>query len=102
MLENDMILNHFNYVRGTEYTDLNLEILKAVMVSKGFESNQWITSTQANALGSLIKKGEKGTQLVYVNLKPEKIKAGERTAKTYTVFNIEQVEALPTVQQPTS
>jgi antirestriction protein ArdC len=70
----------------------------------GFSSPYWMTFKQALEYGGNVRKGEKGTQIVYTNrvTKSETNEAGEDIEhsfgflKSYTVFNAEQIENLPT------
>jgi antirestriction protein ArdC len=62
-----------------------------------------VTFKQAQELGGHVRKGERGSLVVYANriTKTETNEAGEDTEreipfmKGYTVFNVEQVEGLP-------
>jgi len=91
---------------GNEYSGVNVLLLWLAGAEGGRASNQWMTFKQAKALGGCVRKGEKGTTVVYASQftpKDEKARAeqtGEaaRTVgflKRYTVFNIEQVDGLP-------
>lgn len=78
-------------------------MLWASAAMQGFENPLWITYKQAAELGGHVRKGEKGTQVVYANtvVRQETDDTGNDLVttipflKTYTVFNASQVEGLP-------
>ena len=65
--------------------------------------DRWLTYKQAHELGGQVRKGEKGTTIVYANsfTKKETSEDGEEFEqeiyflKGYTVFNVEQITDLP-------
>ena len=88
---------------GMPYSGINILMLWAESVSQGFTSPTWITFRQATELNAHVKKGEKGSLVVYANsiTRTEQDDKGEDTEreihymKGYTVFNCEQIEGLP-------
>ena len=90
---------------GVPYSGINILMLWAEAVSQGFGAPIWMTFRQATELGAHVKKGEKGSLVVYANAitKTEEGDNGEETEreihfmKGYTVFNVEQVEGLPEI-----
>ena len=89
---------------GVPYQGINVLNLWAESVAKGFSAPLWITFKQALELGGHVRKGEKGSLVVYADRirRTETDEAtGEDTEreipfmKGYTVFNAEQVEGLP-------
>ena len=88
---------------GQQYRGINVLILWAAAAQAGYRSATWMTFKQAIELGGAVRKGEKGTHIVF--FKPltikEKNAAGEvedkeiRMIKTYCVFNVDQIEGLP-------
>lgn len=89
---------------GVAYRGINVLMLWASAVEKGFAAPLWLTYKQAQELGGQVRKGEKGSPVVYANTvtRSEKDEStGEETErdipfmKGYTVFNAEQVEGLP-------
>lgn len=89
---------------GIAYRGINVLMLWASAVEKGFAAPLWLTYKQAQELGGQVRKGEKGSPVVYANTvtRSEKDEStGEETErdipfmKGYTVFNAEQVEGLP-------
>lgn len=88
---------------GQPYSGINVVLLWAEAVARGFGAPIWITFRQASALSGHVRKGERGTPVVYAN-RITRTEAGddgeaiERSIpflKAYTVFNVEQVEGLP-------
>ena len=88
---------------GVPYRGMNVLLLWAEAMEKGYAAPIWITFKQAQELGAHVKKGEKGALVVYANTvdKTEKGENGEDVERRiafmrgYTVFNVEQVEGLP-------
>ncbi|QJW98474.1 ArdC family protein [Frigoriglobus tundricola] len=89
---------------GQPYNGVNVLVLWLTALEKGYSGPLWLTFQQAKQLGGFIKKGEKGTRVVYANTFEKKEKdqeTGEETTeripflKAYTVFNAEQTEGLP-------
>lgn len=88
---------------GEPYSGINVVLLWAEAVACGYTAPIWITFRQALALGGHVRKGEKGSTVVYAN-RIVRTEAGddgqdvERQIpflKAYTVFNVEQVDGLP-------
>jgi antirestriction protein ArdC len=88
---------------GTPYSGINILMLWAESVSQGFNAPIWMTFRQASELNAHVRKGEKGSLVVYANsiTRTEQDDAGEESEreihymKGYTVFNVEQIEDLP-------
>jgi antirestriction protein ArdC len=98
---------------GIPYRGINVLMLWAAATAQGFNAPLWLTYKQAQELGGQVRKGEKGSLVVYANTitRTEQDEAtGEDLEreipfmKGYTVFNAEQVEGLPAhfyaVQEP--
>lgn len=88
---------------GEPYSGINVLLLWAESLARGYTAPIWITYRQALALGAHVRKGEQGSTVVYAN-RIVRTEAGddgqdvERQIpflKAYTVFNVEQVEGLP-------
>lgn len=94
---------------GTPYSGINILLLWSEAFSRGFTSPSWMTFRQALALGAHVRKGEKGSTVVYANqiVRTEADDAGEEVEqripflKAYTVFNVEQIDDLPDAYRPT-
>ena len=88
---------------GVPYSGINILMLWASAMEQGFASASWMTFKQALKLNAHVRKGEKGSLVVYANsvTKTEQNEAGEDVErdihflKGYTVFNVEQIEGLP-------
>jgi antirestriction protein ArdC len=88
---------------GVPYSGINVLMLWGAAVEAGFASPFWMTFKQAQELGAHVRKGEKGSLVVYANTitRTEEGENGteeERTIpfmKGYTVFNVEQIGGLP-------
>ncbi|WP_427788475.1 ArdC family protein [Brevundimonas diminuta] len=94
---------------GTPYTGVNILLLWSEACKRGFASSTWMTFRQALALGARVRKGEKGSTVVYANqiVRSENVDEGEEVEqripflKAYTVFNVEQIDDLPAAWRPT-
>jgi antirestriction protein ArdC len=88
---------------GKPYTGINVLLLWMASCATGYTSDRWMTYKQADELGGQVRKGEKGTGIVYANsfTKKETAEDGEEFQqeiyflKGYTVFNVEQITDLP-------
>lgn len=88
---------------GEPYRGINVLLLWDAALEKGFTRNIWMTYKQAEAFNAHVKKGEKGTTVVYADkaTKTETNDAGDEVENhysflnSYTVFNVEQIEGLP-------
>jgi antirestriction protein ArdC len=88
---------------GAPYSGINILMLWAEAMDKGFAAPIWMTFKQALELKANVRKGEKGSLVVYANsiTRTEEDAKGEETEreihymKGYTVFNAEQIEGLP-------
>ena len=107
---------------GRSYSGINILILWAEAVRRGFSSQGWLTFRQAQSAGGQVRKGEKGTTIFYAaRFTPSEAGAnggaleaprgggdggsgtrggegGERSVpflKRFTVFNVGQVDGLP-------
>jgi antirestriction protein ArdC len=89
---------------GIPYQGINVVMLWSAAVAAGYAAPIWMTFKQAQELGAHVRKGEKGSLVVYANtVTKTEIDAdtGEEEEhaipfmKGYTVFNVEQVEDLP-------
>ncbi len=86
------------------YHGINVIVLWLTAFDKQYVSPIWMTFQQAKELGGFVRKGEKGTSVVYANAIEKKetdVDTGEEKTeripflKSYTVFNVEQIESLP-------
>jgi antirestriction protein ArdC len=88
---------------GLRYRGINILILWAEAETRGFRSPFWMTFKQALEYGACVRKGERGTGIVYAN-RVTRTEAGENGEdversfsflKGYTVFNADQIDGLP-------
>ena len=88
---------------GQPYAGINVLTLWASAMERHYAAPIWMTFKQALELGGHVRKGEKGSPVVYANtiVRTEEGENGEDEEraipflKAYTVFNIEQIEDLP-------
>jgi antirestriction protein ArdC len=87
-----------NYLTGKTYRGINPFLLYLTAEEKGFKSDYWLTYSQCKAKKGNIKKGEKGTTIVFWKWleKKETNEDGQEeisnipVIKYYTVFNLDQ------------
>lgn len=88
------------------YSGINVLILWAEGIAKGYASQRWLTYRQAEAAGGNVRRGEKGTVICYADRFTPKAEAeaarGEDRdvrqvafLKRFVVFNVDQCEGLP-------
>lgn len=96
---------------GRKYSGINVLILWAEVIHRGFASQRWLTYRQAQAAGGNVRRGEKGTIICYADrftpkAQAEAARGEDREArqvaflKRFTVFNVEQCEGLPDAFTP--
>jgi antirestriction protein ArdC len=95
-----------NAATNRHYSGINILILWNAIVQRGFTGHSWLTFRQALSLGGHVRKGERGTTIVYadrfapVDHKRRASENGEEAEavsflKRFTVFNSNQCEKLP-------
>ena len=95
-----------NAATGRQYSGINVLILWNAVIEHGYAVQSWLTFRQALLLGGHVRKGERGTTIVYADhFIPEDAherarESGEEPRaipflKRFTVFNAEQCEGLP-------
>ncbi len=90
------------------YSGINTLMLWGTAAEQGYTSPYWMTFKQASELKANVRKGEKGTQVVYADkfIKEEQNTKGETVAsqipflKCYTVFNASQIDGLSDAFHP--
>ena len=89
-----------------QYSGINVLLLWGAAIERGFSGQSWLTFRQALSLGGNVRKGERGTTVVYADrFVPEDEKRRARETgedaqaipflKRFTVFNTDQCENLP-------
>jgi antirestriction protein ArdC len=95
-----------NAATGRDYSGINVLILWGAVIEHGFPGQSWLTFRQALALGGNVRRGERGTTVVYADrFVPDDEKRRARETgdeaqaipflKRFTVFNAAQCEGLP-------
>ena len=56
-----------NAATGRGYSGINVLILWGAVVEHGFSTQSWLTFRQALGLGGNVRKGERGTTVVYAD-----------------------------------
>ena len=88
---------------GDAYSGINVLTLWASAMERHYAAPIWMTFKQARELNACVRKGEKGSPVVYANklIATEEDENGEDREraipflKAYTVFNVEQIDGLP-------
>jgi antirestriction protein ArdC len=95
-----------NASTSRRYSGVNVLILWGAVIDRGFTGQSWLTFRQALSLGGHVRKGERGTTVVYADrfVPGDEKKRGAETGdkaqaipflKRFTVFNTDQVDDLP-------
>jgi antirestriction protein ArdC len=94
-----------NALTGRPYSGVNILLLWAGLIEHGYGDQAWLTYRQAAKAGGQVRKGERGTGVVFADRFTPKAEA-ERAAlagetagsvaflKRFTVFNLDQCEGL--------
>jgi antirestriction protein ArdC len=95
-----------NAFTARRYSGVNVLILWGAVIEHGFTGQSWLTFRQALSLGAHVRKGERGTTVVYADRfipndqKKRAAESGEEALaipflKRFTVFNTDQCDELP-------
>jgi len=95
-----------NAATGRVYSGINILILWGAVVQKGFPGQTWLTFRQAQSIGGTVRKGERGTTVVYADrfVPDEERRRSQDNGdvaqaisflKRFTVFNAAQCDGLP-------
>lgn len=94
-----------NGITGRRYSGVNILLLWGAVIEHGYPTQGWLTFRQALAAGGCVRKGERGTTVVYADRFTPRAEQ-ERAArdgdepgkvaflKRFTVFNLAQCEGL--------
>ena len=87
---------------GEAYRGINTLILWLTAMEKEYRAAHWMTFRQAKELGGYVRKGEKGTLVVYYGQierenaeKPDADPDRIPFLRSYSVFNADQIDGLP-------
>ncbi|HMO74392.1 MAG TPA: zincin-like metallopeptidase domain-containing protein [Sphingopyxis sp.] len=94
-----------NALSGRRYSGVNVLLLWAAAIEGAYPSQSWLTFRQALEAGGNVRKGERGTTVVYADRfipEAEKARAAQSGdaaraipfLKRFTVFNVAQCEGL--------
>lgn len=93
-----------NYSNGNHYQGINIFLLWMAQMECKFSYSAWMTYKQAQALGGQVRKGSKGTSIVfYKQLEKEtgvrddngkEIMEYIPVIKEFTVFNLDQIDGI--------
>ena len=119
----DADLQPFNPTTGKCFKGLNAIQLKSVAQEKGYNDPRWMSYQAANRVGTKVRKGERGTRVEYLRFPPKAQASPRKDAQgkaaasgaaggdkqqqqtqaishhTYVVFNAEQIERMPSLEQ---
>jgi antirestriction protein ArdC len=95
-----------NAATGRFYSGINVLILWGSVIERGFPTQIWLTFRQALSHGGNVRKGERGTAVVYADrfIPDDETKRALETGedaqaipflKRFTVFNVAQCEGMP-------
>ena len=95
-----------NAVTGRRYSGINILLLWGAVIERGYASQGWLTFRQALDAGGSVRKGERGTTVVYADrFTPENERERARSdgddprsipfLKRFSLFNIDQCDGLP-------
>ena len=92
-----------NATTGRAYSGVNIPLLWMAQEAGGYASARWLTFKQALDAGGNVRKGEKGSMVVFVSAIEKEEEGADGDAETrripflkrYTVFNVAQCENLP-------
>ncbi|EAT8561808.1 DUF1738 domain-containing protein [Salmonella enterica] len=87
-----------NFATTTAYSGMNIMLLWCSAAKQGFNDSRWLTYKQAQALGAKVRKGVRGTTAIFYKTLEKENEQGEPEQipmlKTFTVFNVEQIDGL--------
>ncbi len=103
----------YNPVTKNRYRGLNSFVLASEAGERGYADPRWTTYRGAKKIGAQVRKGEKGVGVEYWKFPTKEqedrvratVQAGQEPDKlkiihrTYTVFNAEQIEGMPSLDQ---
>ncbi len=95
-----------NYATGVAYSGMNIMLLWCSASTQGFSDSRWLTYKQAQAAGGQVRTREHGTTAIFYTTLEKENDAGEidyiPMLKTFTVFNVQQIDGLPLITDTVS
>lgn len=102
-----------NATSRRRYSGINILLLWGALFENGYGANSWVTFRQALAAGGSVRRGERGTPIVFVNRftpQDEQDRAardgdearGVPFLKRFTVFNLDQCDGLESLRPDTA
>jgi antirestriction protein ArdC len=96
-----------NLTTDAEYRGINVPLLWIAADAAGYASNEWATYKQARGAGGQVRKGEKGTHIVFFKALSITERATDGGAdkkrrvpmiRSFVVYNRAQIDGLPEVE----
>jgi antirestriction protein ArdC len=92
-----------NLATGKPYRGINILALSIEAQLRSYSDSRWLTYKQAAEVGAHVKKGERGTQIVFFKMKEvgDEVEVDDEQKRvipmlrSYIVFNASQLEFLP-------
>jgi antirestriction protein ArdC len=97
-------LRPLNAATRRPYRGINSVLLGLEAQTQGYARSRWLTYRQAAELGAQVRKGERGTTVVFYKLREVPEAQSEQPGdekrvipllRSFTVFNVAQIEGLP-------
>lgn len=98
-----------NHLSSRPYRGINILLLGTAASQHGFTENRWLTFRQAATLGGHVRRNERGTAIVFfkwleqddeVVVEPGSVKRVVPLLRTFTVFNLDQIEGIDRTPPP--
>ena len=91
---------------GVPYRGINVLLLWGAAIDAGYTVPRWMTDKQSAALGGQVRKGERGSMVVFADRftttetddKGVDVERDIPFLKAYTVFNVAQIDGLPATE----
>lgn len=88
-----------NVTTGKRYRGVNTVVLACAQLSRSYQFSRWLTFKQARDAGGTVRKGEKGTTVIFWRFLEREGASGDKQKipllRAYTVFNVAQCDGLP-------
>ncbi|WP_374632866.1 ArdC family protein [Ferrovibrio sp.] len=89
----------YNAATGRQYNGINVPILWSEAGERGYGAGGWLTFKQARDNGGSVKKGERGTMIIFARQVSKEDESGKTKSfpvlSSFTVFHVSQCEGLP-------